>query len=263
VREAFKEWRARARDLIRLDIPPEQAFWDSGAQAGLFPGAADSGSADPGERAVCVPPSFLDLARRVSCHADPVWRDLLYRALWRLAAGETHLLALASDPLVRRLALMDAGVRRDAHKAKAFVRFRKVGGGEGEGEDRYIAWHRPDHRVLPLIAPFFKDRFAAMRWTILTPDESLDWDGTDLRFLPGLPRSSAPEGDVLEDLWRAYYRAIFNPARVKVKAMKAEMAVRHWPTLPEASIIPELLAGAPARVAAMVRERRKMDQAAG
>ena len=36
-------------------------------------------------------------------------------------------------------------------------------------------------------------------------------------------QSAAPAADALEDIWRDYYALIFNPARVKVKAMKAEM----------------------------------------
>jgi hypothetical protein len=43
-----------------------------------------------------------------------------------------------------------------------------------------------------------------------------------------MPESEAPKEDHLEDLWRDYYRATFNPAGIKLKAMKREMPVRHW-----------------------------------
>jgi DNA polymerase len=80
-----------------------------------------------------------------------------------------------------------------------------------------------------------------MRWSILTPDESAHWDGRCVAFGPGVPRSEAPTEDELEDLWRSYYRSVFNPARVNPKAMRAELPVRHWATLPETRAIPGLL----------------------
>jgi DNA polymerase len=69
---------------------------------------------------------------------------------------------------------------------------------------------------------------------------------------PPARREDAPGGDPAEDLWRQYYSSIFNPARLKVGAMVKEMPRRYWKNLPEASLIPELIAGAQAREAAMV-----------
>jgi DNA polymerase len=143
---------------------------------------------------------------------------------------------------------MERAVSRDAHKAKAFVRFRRIDGVDG---DEYVAWHRPDHRILKLVAPFFSRRFPEMHWSILTPEESVLWDGQELHYGPGVPSSEAPDEDALEDLWRTYYGSVFNPARIKVKTMKREMPVRHWATLPETRVIPQLLEEAPTRVAAM------------
>ena len=48
---------------------------------------------------------------------------------------------IASDPDVRRFEAMEKAVRRDIHKMRAFVRFRKIGDGEDE---RYVAWFEPD-----------------------------------------------------------------------------------------------------------------------
>ena len=55
-----------------------------------------------------------------------------------------------------------------------------------------------------------------------------------------------------EDLWRTYYASIFNPARLKVGAMLKEMPRKYWKNMPEAALIPALIAGAQAREAAMV-----------
>jgi DNA polymerase len=94
-----------------------------------------------------------------------------------------------------------------------------------------------------------------MKWTILTPDESVSWDGNDLCFSAGVPASQAPAGDDLETLWRTYYANIFNPARLNLKMMRREMPVRHWATLPETEMIDELIREAPKRVEEMVKKQ--------
>ena len=160
------------------------------------------------------------------------------------------MLEISTDDDIIRLFKFEKQVRRDAHKMKAFVRFRKVVRG---GEEFFIAWHQPDHHIVRLVAPFFSRRFNGMNWTIMTPDESVVWDQTELIYDKGLPRSAAPDSDELEDLWKTYYANIFNPARVKVKMMKSEMPVRYWSTLPEAEIIGDLLADAPRRVEEMIK----------
>jgi DNA polymerase len=182
-------------------------------------------------------------------HRDPVKWTLLYRVLYRILHGERNLLKIDIDDDVRELRLMEKALRRDMHKMTAFVRFRKV-------DEHFVAWHRPDHLIVERMAPWFRNRFGNMSWSILTPDKSAHWDLETLTFGPGVPRSEAPDADVLEELWKDYYRSIFNPARVKIKAMKAEMPVRHWATLPEAQIIPELLLKADARVLKMAKEQK-------
>ena len=199
-----------------------------------------------------MPRAFLDLAVNVAYHRDGERWNLLYRTLWRLQHGEPHLLEISTDDDVHRLAMMEKQVRRDAHKMKAFVRFRKV---IREGVEHFIAWHRSDHRVLRKVAPFFSRRFKVMDWTILTPDESVSWDRRELKYGPGVAHNNAPDKDELEDLWRTYYGSIFNPARIKTKMMKSEMPVRYWTTMPETKIIPDLLASASDRVQAMVTKQ--------
>ncbi len=91
-----------------------------------------------------------------------------------------------------------------------------------------------------------------MRWSILTPRGSLDWDGEALREGPPAQRGDAPQGDPTEALWRDYYAAIFNPARLKIGAMLKEMPRKYWKNMPETALIPRLVAGARARELAMV-----------
>src|SRR5947209_5768362 len=61
--------------------------------------------------------------------------------------------------------------------------------------------------------------------------------------------------DPTEAVWRAYYGAIFNPARLNLRAMRAELPARHWKTLPETAMLPALISQAPPRVARMLEER--------
>ncbi len=270
----FAGWRAAARPLLAARVPPGEILWQpegpEGRQAAL-PGLLDPGpapspsppAAAPGGPPLSIPAAFVRLGEDAACYRDhrpdggarassgevagSRWA-LLYRVAFRLTGGEVGLLEDAADPDVHRLQHLARSVKRDAHKMQAFVRFRRVEHADG---DWYIAWHRPDHHVLPNVAPFFVERFNGMRWSILTPDASAHWDGQQLRFAAGVPAHAAPSDDALDDLWRTYYAAIFNPARLNLTATRRELPVRHWPTLPEARLIAPLAAEAQARTRAM------------
>ena len=260
----FDEWRDAARRLLLQQVAPSEIRWDSGEkQPSLFEPEPTDDQA-PNFR-LNVPKAFIDVAQIVACHRDARRWALLYRTLWRIFHGERHLLQISTDDDVYELLKMKKSVTRDVHKMKAFVRFRKVVAAEDASSvpvDNYIAWHRPDHRIVRLAAPFFARRFSGMNWSILTPDESVIWNQTTLQYGPGVPVSKAPDADVLEDLWKTYYASIFNPARIKIKTMKREMPVRHWATLPETALIEELLREAPARVAAMIEHHEGFSQTA-
>ncbi|TIU55660.1 MAG: DUF4130 domain-containing protein, partial [Mesorhizobium sp.] len=192
------------------------------------------------EARLVVPRDFIERAETAICHCDPDRFGFLYRLLWRLRS-EPKLLSIATDPDIRRLEAMEKAVHRDIHKMRAFVRFRKIGEG---ADERYVAWFEPDHYIVERNADFFVRRFTGMRWTILTPHASADWDGERLAMGPGAAKRDAPAEDDAEALWRTYFENIFNPARLKVKAMQKEMPKKYWRNLPEASLIPDLIAGA-------------------
>ena len=242
----FEGWRRAARALATEGVPPHRVAWRVGeAGPGLLDGPRVEGGDAP---AFAVPKEFVEAARRVVCHRDPGRLDLLYRLLWRLRT-ERGLLENAVDRDVARLRTLDKAIRRDVHKMHAFVRFRAV---EGEAAETFVAWFEPTHRIVRVGTPFFMRRFAQMRWSILTPDECAHWDGESLRFTPGADRRDAPDADALEAMWKAYYRSIFNPARLKTKAMCAEMPKKFWRNLPEAELIAPLIASARKEEAAML-----------
>ena len=132
------------------------------------------------EKVITVPRAFPDLAAEVALHRSEDRFDLLYRLLWRMQS-ERDLLKVVSDRDVADAMERAKNVSRASHKMKAFVRFRQV---EEEAGERWIAWFEPAHRVLEKTAPFFQRRFTTMRWTILTPDGTADWDGEVLSFGP-------------------------------------------------------------------------------
>lgn len=257
----FEAWRERARALVQAELPPDRITWvEPGGSGDLFASAGGAGQqrlpAPPAE----APPvranrRFVELARNALLHRDPERFALLYRLLWRLQATP-RIMEDRADPDIRRVEELAKAVRRDSHKMHAFVRFRLVENEEGgepkEADQHYVAWFEPEHHILRANAGFFMRRFANMRWSILTPAGSLHWDGAVMREGPPAQRADAPTGDPMEDLWRKYYASIFNPARLKVGAMLKEMPRKYWKNMPEAALIPELIAGAQKREAAMV-----------
>jgi probable DNA metabolism protein len=108
-------------------------------------------------------------------------------------------------------------VRRDIHKMHAFVRFRQVQDGDNALDPLHVAWFEPDHHIVEANAPWFRRRFANMRWAILTPERCVEWDRRELHFRAGASRADAPPPDAGEQLWLTYYQSIFNPARLKLR----------------------------------------------
>ncbi len=293
----FKDWRTHARVALQQGrVPLDVDFQDAAVPVTLtlnlnLTGESDDAASGQPILSPHVSKSFLDVAEIAAVHRDPQRWNLLYRILYRLQANR-DLLKIEIDADVAYLQTLSSQVRRDLHKMHAFVRFRKVepdamdeanpfnpapkdlpGVAAGEGshnpeashlQEHFVAWYQPDHRILPLAAPFFVERFGPMQWTILTPDASVSWDpaSRQLQWFEGLPRESAPQADELETLWRSYYASIFNPARLNPSVMRSEMPVRYWKDLPEVSLLPTLITQAASRVGTMVTTQAAKPSAA-
>jgi DNA polymerase len=240
--ESYEDWRAAASPLLRSNIPPQEVFWDGEEQASLF----DIPPRETDNRAVMIPKAFVALAKAVARHSNPDRWNVLYRVAWRIVNGERHLLEIDVDDDVAMLHKMSKAVAKDIYRMRQFVRFRKA------GEDQFVAWYEPEHNTLDANARFFIDRFGGMRWAILTPRASLVWNLEKIEFGPGVARSQAPGEDELEELWRVYYGTVFNPARLKLKAMQAQLPLSRWKNLPEAQSIPDLVRLSRGRVQEMV-----------
>ena len=259
-------FRRAARLLLAQQVAPECVSWHSSSTrvqdlfaepetTPLTMATSKKESADA--PAINVPPEFLPLCQSVILHSDSNRFGLLYRLLWRLV----HEPGLRHDPLdadrVRAEHLAQA-VRRDMHKMKAFVRFTSVQDETFRSKPTvgplHVAWFEPEHHIVEATAPFFARRFTQMRWAILTPEASIEWDGSKIRFGPGASKADAPPPDAGEQLWLTYYQHIFNPARLKLKMMQKEMPRKYWKNLPEARFISELTAQSSQRQATMIEQ---------
>jgi len=250
----FESFRNLAREALCNNVSPDEIDFtdtqsDSTLRLDLSPPPRAIVASEP-RSSIHVPREFLNTAVIVACHRDINRWNLLYRLLWRLQ-NEKNLLRIESDLHVARFHALDHQVRHDLHKMHAFVRFRRV---EDERGEAFVAWHQPAYRVLSLATPFFAERFAVMRWTILTPDACVSWDPQTRQatYSGGVPQQHAPQADQLEGLWRSYYASIFNPARTNPELMRSHMPVKYWRSLPEVELVPHLLSSADSRVESMV-----------
>lgn len=247
----LNEWRDAARVLLLAGVGPADVDWrvrDAGAD--LF-GLADDPlpPPDPQRPPPTVSAAFMEIAGSVICHTDPARFALLYRLLWRVQR-EKGLLSNPSDADVARAETLTKAIRRDAHKMKAFVRFKEMGPAQ-QGRRRFAAWFEPDNYIVARTAGFFQRRFTDMDWIIATPKGSAAWDGQHLT-LSDEPSEKPDLIDDTDDLWRTYFAHIFNPARLKIQAMQSEMPKKYWKNLPEADLIPDLIAGAEDRMREMI-----------
>ena len=256
----FESWRKIARDLMLEGTPSGEINWNQEAQSLFSFADIENKTAAPSEKpekkrlSLSVPPEFIELAKSVSyARYEDRW-SLLYRILFRLRYENPNLLKIAVDPDVQKAESLQKSVRHDIHKMHAFVRFKKD---VVDGEEVYIAWHRPEHLIVRPGTPFFARRFGDRHWSIFTPDESAHWNLKELSFGPGMQQSEFTATDDWDEVWKTYYKSIFNPARIKIKMMKSEMAPKYWSSMPETSLIQNLVREAPLRLQNMIENQNR------
>lgn len=280
VEGGYAGWRAQALRALAAGWPPEAVTWverdaaSSDASEQLALGDFTSGTAASDSRGAGQPdadPAHTGVVPdvRVSRELAALLKDaalyrsaerwpLLYRVLWRWSRGDRAVASPADEDGARLLAMAKA-VRRAKHDMIAYVRFHRRGTGDSGGGERgatgesgavpeYLAWYEPDHDVLADAAEHFADRMGASTWWIGTPDGAALWDGEALQFSTAPADAAAiragAAADQVESLWLAYYRSIFNPARLNEHALHQHMPVRFWKNLPEGPLIPAMVADA-------------------
>ncbi len=239
------EFREAAKSCLALNLSPNEIVFTSHDDSGLLPPLPATGT----DFAMSVPRGFVALMRDAICHSADDRFALLYSVLWRIHHGERDLSDRASDPCIARLTGYAHAVRRDIHKMHAFLRFKER---RTDGHCFFTAWFEPRHHILKRAVPFFTDRFANMDWMIATPRGGAIWQDRTLAFLPPSEKPDDHSDAVLDELWLAYYRTTFNPARLRLKSMTGHMPRRYWHNMPETALIPDMVLQAEQRVSGML-----------
>ncbi len=259
--KTFEGWRSVARELALQNTPPHEIQW-SDETISLFAHFNDSDKKsqktnDPISTTttqIKVPAEFIKMAETVSYAKDTDRWELLYRILYRLNFENSNLMNITIDADISRAENLVGSIRKDIHKLHAFVRFKKV---IINDEDTYVAWHKPEHLIIKPGTPFFARRFGDKRWSIFTPDESAHWDLKKLTFGPGMQQNDFQIQDGWDEIWKTYYKSIFNPSRIKVKMMKSEMSPKYWSSMPETALIRDLIREAPQRLQEMAKNQNQ------
>lgn len=210
-------FREEARALLAHQVPPESVQWQTAqAQNSDFfadPSAHDRSRAIPKAASAIVPASFLRLCEVVVLNNDSGRFDLLYRLLWRLV----HEPGLRNNPVdadMLHAHQLGQSVRRDIQKMKAFVKFRTVQGSAAQPVQ--VAWYEPTHHIIEAISPWFAKRMPQQRWVLLTPERSVECDGSKLHFAPGVPRAEVPSPEAPDAAWMDCYHRIFGERAIAV-----------------------------------------------
>jgi probable DNA metabolism protein len=258
-------FRQAARRLLAQRVAPERLRWHCTPAAKPAATERNAQNAAVDAPPVNVPPEFLTLCQSVIQHRDPGRFDLMYRLLWRLAHEPTlrHDLLDADMAQAQRMA---QAVRLDQHSMKALLRFRSVQDDSfkthPEGGPLHLAWFEPAHYIVEALAPFFAQRFAQMRWAILTPERSLAWDYARpqprkhfaharasinepadgalgaLRFGAGVSAHDAPPADAPAQRCLSVYRQTFPSMRRRRQAMaKEKQPPRDWHSPAQSPVI--------------------------
>ena len=200
-----------------------------------------------------MPRALVTLAETVIQAHEPERFALLYRLIWRMHARRAT--PARTDHRSRgpsRAAARAVGAARYPQDAGIRALPRGRGGRRRRATSPGSSLRTTSSRRT---RPFFVRRFATMTWSILTPYRSAHWNGVELTFGPGAePGRRAGRRSRSRQYWRTYFSSIFNPARLKVGAMQAEMPRKYWKNLPEAAAIPELIRAAQGRVDSMVEQ---------
>jgi probable DNA metabolism protein len=144
-------------------------------------------------------------------------------------------------PAVMAITNMERSVSRERHRMKAFIRFKETTDGI------FYAPVEPDFNVLPLIADFFKNRYADQRWIIydIKRNYGLFYD---LRAVTQVVLQEEPEvksspSDLLHQkehlyqmLWNDYFKSTNIPARKNMKLHLRHVPKRYWKYLTEKMI---------------------------
>lgn len=132
-------------------------------------------------------------------------------------------------------------VSRERHRMKAFVRFQKSSDG------MYFALIEPDFNVLPLVADFFRKRYADQLWLIYdvkrkygllydkvaVSEVALSPEQKQSLAAPVIAISLDEQDEKFQNLWQQYFKSTNIEARKNLKLHLQHVPKRYWKYLVE------------------------------
>ena len=166
----------------------------------------------------------------------------IYKVFQPGASGIEHAFA---DTDVLTVTNIARRVLHEQLRMKQFIRFQKAKDGT------YLAVVRPDHNVLPIVIGHFRDRFRDQPWLIFDAGRHYGYyyDGTaepvritfeneaalPFRLKDGKLDNDALSSDdqLMQNLWRTYFKAICIRERMNPRKQLADMPRRYWKYMTE------------------------------
>lgn len=149
-----------------------------------------------------------------------------------------------ADPDVLAVTNIARRVLHEQLRMKQFIRFQKAKDGT------YLGVVSPDHNVLPLIIDHFQDRFNDQPWLIYDAKRhyGFNYDGKTVIRITFEDEAAVPfnlangkldesvlssDDQLLQDLWRTYFKAICIRERMNPRKQLNDMPRRYWKYMSE------------------------------
>ena len=149
-----------------------------------------------------------------------------------------------ADPDVLAVTNIARRVLHEQLRMKQFIRFQKAKDGT------YLAVVSPDHNVLPIITDHFQDRFNDQPWLIYDAKRHYGYyyDGKTVIHVTFENEAAVPfdlsngklnddvlsaDDQLLQDLWRTYFKAICIKERMNPRKQLQDMPRRYWKYMTE------------------------------
>lgn len=149
-----------------------------------------------------------------------------------------------TDPDVLTVTNIARRVLHEQLRMKQFIRFQKAKDGT------YLAVVSPDHDVLPLITDHFSDRFNDQSWLIYDARRHYGfyYDGKTVIRITFEDEAAVPfnltdgklndevlssDDQLLQNLWRTYFKAICIRERMNPRKQLSDMPRRYWKYMTE------------------------------
>lgn len=181
----------------------------------------------------------MDFYRVFLSEDRKAWSAAFY-IICQLFSGKPTLLQNYGDEQVLYFSQTLKKVGRERHRMKAFVRFSKTSDG------MFFALVEPDFNVLPLIASFFKNRYADQSWLIYDAKRSygLLYNKQTVQEVKLLPQEKQAlttdavitldeKDEHFKNLWKSYYKSTNIEARRNIKLHLQYVPKRYWKYLVE------------------------------